>query len=51
MEKVRMTLKGMGFRAAQARYAVSEVERLHDETPSVEQALREALQIATAESG
>jgi 5-methylcytosine-specific restriction endonuclease McrA len=48
LEKVRLALRGMGFADAQARRAVAEVRRAHDEPPPVEQALREALFFATA---
>ena len=50
LEKVRLALRGMGFADAQARRAVAEVRRAHDEPPPVEQALREALFFATARS-
>ncbi len=49
LEKVRLALTGMGFRDAQARKAVAEVERRHDATglPTLEEALREAVLVAT----
>ena len=45
-----MALTGMGFRDAEAREALAEVEKVHDETPTIEQALREALLFAPAKS-
>ena len=48
LEKVHVALRGMGFGDAQARRAVAEVRRAHDEPPPIEQALREALFLATA---
>jgi hypothetical protein len=48
MGKVFLALKGMGFRAVQARQAIAEVEKMHEQTPTVEEALREALLVATA---
>jgi hypothetical protein len=50
LEKVRLALRRMGFEHAQARRAVAEVRRAHDEPLPVEQALREALFLATARS-
>jgi hypothetical protein len=49
-EKVRLALRGLGFRDHQARRAVAEVARKHDanEPLAVEQTLREALLVATA---
>jgi hypothetical protein len=51
LEKVRLALRGMGFRDAQARDAVAAVVEMHDETPAVEQALREAILVATSKVG
>jgi len=51
LEKARSALKNLGFRDAEARRAIAEVERRHDETPTVEQAIREALLVATANCG
>ena len=48
LEKVHFALRKMGFESAQARLAVLEVQRAHDEPLPVEQALREALSVATA---
>jgi 5-methylcytosine-specific restriction endonuclease McrA len=48
LEKVRQALTKMGFRDAQARCAVAEVQRRHYEAPSVGQFLREAVLVATA---
>jgi 5-methylcytosine-specific restriction endonuclease McrA len=50
LEKVRLALRGMGFRSAQAERAIATVARMHDpgEPPTLEQALREALRVATA---
>jgi 5-methylcytosine-specific restriction endonuclease McrA len=50
LEKVRLTLRGMGFGDAQARRAVAKVRKAHNDPPPVEQALREALFFATARS-
>jgi hypothetical protein len=47
-DKVRLALTTMGFRDAQARHAVELVQRLHPESLSAEQALREAVLVATA---
>ena len=51
LEKVVLALKGMGFRDAQARRAVAEVERAHEPTrrPPIVQSLREAILFATSE--
>jgi Holliday junction resolvasome RuvABC DNA-binding subunit len=51
LEKVRFALRQMGFRDAQARRAIAEVAKMHGETPTLEQALREALLVATATCG
>jgi 5-methylcytosine-specific restriction endonuclease McrA len=48
-DKVHLALTTMGFREAQARHAVDHVQRLHPESLSAEQALREAVLVATAE--
>jgi hypothetical protein len=45
--KVFSALKGMGFRDAQARFAIAEVER-HGQALTVEEVLREAVLVATA---
>jgi len=49
-EKVHLALRVMGFREAQARRAIAEVERKHSagEELALEQTLREALHVATA---
>ena len=49
-EKVRLALCNMGFRGAEARRAIATVVRMHDlgEPLTMEQALREALAVATA---
>jgi 5-methylcytosine-specific restriction endonuclease McrA len=47
-DKVHLALTTMGFREAQARHAVDHVQRLHPESLSAEQALREAVLVATA---
>jgi hypothetical protein len=49
-EKVRVALRRLGFREAEARKAVATVVRMHDpnESLALEQALREALLVATA---
>jgi Holliday junction resolvasome RuvABC DNA-binding subunit len=49
LEKVRLALRGMGFREAQARNAVVTVARTHAASDwlSLEQALREAVLAAT----
>jgi Holliday junction resolvasome RuvABC DNA-binding subunit len=50
LEKVRLALRGLGFRDAEARRAVAAVANRHDpvEPLALEQALREALALATA---
>jgi 5-methylcytosine-specific restriction endonuclease McrA len=46
--RIYLALTGLGFRPAQAREALAEVYRLHPtEFPSLEQALREAIWVAT----
>jgi hypothetical protein len=50
LDKVRNALRNMGFLDTQARHAIAEVARMHDEAPPIEQALREALLVATATS-
>jgi 5-methylcytosine-specific restriction endonuclease McrA len=46
--RVHLALTGLGFRAAHAREAIAEVQRLHPtEYPSLEQAVREAILVAT----
>jgi 5-methylcytosine-specific restriction endonuclease McrA len=47
LDKVRRALRGLGFRDSEALRAVEAVARKHAEPPSVEQALREALLVAT----
>jgi hypothetical protein len=49
-DKVRLALRGMGFRSAEAERTVATVIRMHDggEPLTLEQTLREALRIATA---
>jgi hypothetical protein len=49
-EKVRLAMRGMGFRDVQARIAVATVARMHpaNEILELERALREALLAATA---
>jgi hypothetical protein len=49
-EKVRSALRTMGFRDVEARNAIATVVGMHDarEPPTLEQALREALRVATA---
>ena len=49
-EKVRSALRTMGFRDVEARSAIATVVRMRDsrEPPTLEQALREALRVATA---
>jgi hypothetical protein len=49
-EKVRLALRGLGFRDAEARNAVVAVRRRHEqeEALTLERALREALLVATA---
>jgi 5-methylcytosine-specific restriction endonuclease McrA len=51
-EKVRQALRTMGFRDTQARRAIAEVEGAHAgrDHPTLEQALREAILVATAPS-
>jgi 5-methylcytosine-specific restriction endonuclease McrA len=48
LEKVHLVLKNLGFPEFQARRAVAEVAKMHEVAPTVEQALREALFVATA---
>jgi hypothetical protein len=49
LEKVRATLRSLGFREAQAREAVATVAKLHaNERLTLERALREALLVAAA---
>jgi 5-methylcytosine-specific restriction endonuclease McrA len=50
LDKVRNALRNMGFQDAQARHAIAKVARMHDKVPPIEQALREALLVATATS-
>jgi 5-methylcytosine-specific restriction endonuclease McrA len=49
-EKVHLALRGMGFRDAEARKATAAVAAMHrdSEPPGLEQALREAVLLATA---
>ena len=47
LEKVRLALTGMGFPDAKARRAIAAVKRMHEGTPPIEEALREALRAAT----
>jgi Holliday junction resolvasome RuvABC DNA-binding subunit len=49
-EKVRIALRGLGFRDAQARRAVAAIVDKHEpsEDLPLEQALREAILVATA---
>ena len=46
-EKLRFALKGLGFREHEARHAIQETERSQPEPLTIEQALREALRVAT----
>jgi len=50
VEKLHLALRGLGFREHEARRAIAEVVKMHAEPEalSLEQALREALRIATA---
>jgi Holliday junction resolvasome RuvABC DNA-binding subunit len=50
-EKARRALTNLGFRQTEARRAVAEVEKTHAEALTPEQALREALLVATAGRG
>jgi Holliday junction resolvasome RuvABC DNA-binding subunit len=49
MTKVCSALKRMGFQEARARHAANEVARIHGSL-TIEQALREALLVATADA-
>jgi hypothetical protein len=49
-EKVRLALRGLGFRDAQAKNSIARVARMHplSESLTLEQVFREALSVATA---
>jgi Holliday junction resolvasome RuvABC DNA-binding subunit len=50
LEKVRLALTSMGFRDAEARRAIAQVEKMHCYKLTVEQKLREAILVASAGS-